>query len=250
MNPITGSQTAVIVREDGASVADLLRLAVDKLGGEGAPAVVEALEKLVALHERVEAKRAAGEFASAMAAFQQTCPSIPRSSTAKIVTKSGSSYSYRYAELDQIAEIVKPFLGEAGMFYSWDTEDQGDKVKCTCILRHSNGHMVSSTFSCPTDSKADMSGAQRNGSAVTYAKRQSLIQVLGLTTCDPDTDGADHAKITKHQAMTIETLIADSGADEAKFLQFMGVAQIGDIPISGMQRAVNALDAKRRRGNA
>jgi hypothetical protein len=255
MNPIEGSARAIIVSENvqTPSVAQLLQLAVQQLGGEGAASAVEALEKLVALHERVEANRAAGEFAKAMAEFQQRCPSIPKTSTAKIATAGGSSYSYKYAELDQIASVVGPILSDLGVSYSWDSDVVGDVLKCSCTIRHSNGHTVTSTFSCPTDTKAAMSGAQKFGAALTYARRQSLIQVLGLTTCDPDDDGATQASVTKidrNQAANIESLMSEVGADRAKFLHYMGVASIEDIPVSGFQKAVNSLQAKARKGAA
>jgi len=92
MAPIDRPITGIVVHEDVnvPSIASLLQLAVQQLGGEGAASAVEALERLVALHERVEANRAAGEFAGAMAEFQRRCPPIPKSSTAKIVTAGGS----------------------------------------------------------------------------------------------------------------------------------------------------------------
>ena len=253
MNPIEGSARAIVVRDESPSIVGLLQLTIEKLGGDGAPAIVDAMEKLVALHERVEAKRAASAFAQGMADFQARCPSIPKTSTAKIVTGSGSGYSYKYAELDQIASIVGPILSELGLSYSWDSDVTGDVLKCTCTLRHSSGHSVASVFACPTDTKASMSGAQKFGAALTYARRQSLIQVLGLTTCDPDDDGATQAgvtKITSNQAANIEALISEVGADEEKFLQYMGVKDISDIPVSGFQKAINALQAKARKGAA
>lgn len=230
------------------SIASLLQTAVERLGGEGTAAVVEALEKLVALHERIEERRAAGEFAAAMAEFQGECPPIPKTATAKVSKAGVFQYSYDYAELDQIAKIVNPRLRDLGMSYSWDEKTEADKIQCTCTLRHKNGHSVTSTFSCPTDTKADMTGAQRNGAALTYAKRQSLIQVLGLTTCDPDTDGApaNIETITDDQVRNLESLISEVGADLTRFLVYMKAPSLDAILASDYKRAVSDLERKRR----
>src|SRR5688572_25647998 len=66
---------------------------------------VDALEKLVALSERVQDRNAAREFGDAKARFQESCPPIKKTSKAKITSrKTGSSYEYDYAELDEIAQ--------------------------------------------------------------------------------------------------------------------------------------------------
>ena len=67
------------------SITALLQLAVER----GTP--VAELSKLVDLHERMEARQAAKDFADAMARFQAECPSVKKSSSAKIVTNGGAS---------------------------------------------------------------------------------------------------------------------------------------------------------------
>lgn len=240
---------AEIVPATQPSIMGMLQVAVEKLGGEGAPAMVEALTKLVDLHERMEAKRAEMSFNLALAAFQAECPSIPKSSTAKVTTSGGAGFSYNYAEIDQIAETTRPLLSKHGLAYSWDMTQTGESITCVCTLRHVDGHRVESTFACPTDSRAAMSGAQKSGAALTYAKRQSLIAVLGLTTCDPDTDGAvnGHARITNEQARNIEALLSEVKADVPGFLKYMGAERIVDISTADYRKAITALESKRRR---
>lgn len=254
MNPIERPITGIVVREDAEipSVGNLLQAAVQQLSGPGAAQAVEALEKLVALHERVESRRAASEFAEAMANFQAECPAIPKTSKAKIQTKSGTGYSYTYAELDQIAKTVGPHLHSHGISYSWDSSIDSNRLRCTCTLRHRNGHSVGATFECPVDSQAAMSDAQKHAAALTYARRQSLIQVLGLTTCDPDNDGGqtNPATITENQIAAIECLLSEVGADRAKFLDWLHVGTIEEIPANSYRQAITALEQKRRKGTA
>ena len=209
---------------------------------------VEVMEKLYNLYERDADRKAAQEFAAAMAAFQSECPPIPKTSTAKIITNSGANYSYNYAELDEIARKVRPLLAKHGLSYTWDSEVTDGGVVCTCIVRHENGHSVGAKFACPTDAAAKMSGAQKQASALTYARRQSLVQALGLTTCDPDIDGASpdqRATITAQQAADIGVLIDEVKADKGRLLKCFGVDRIEDLPQACFRPALNMLQSKR-----
>lgn len=256
MSALTGIPVdAVLVQDNGhePSVASLIQLVIGKLEGESAGGAVAAIEKLVALYERVEERRAAGAFAVAMATFQDRCPLIPKNRRAEVKKAGVRIYGYSYAELPEIIKIVKPLLTELKISYSWDSQPEaGDKaqMKYTCTLRHANGHSVSSSFTSPVDSKADLSGSQRSGAALTYGMRQSMIQVLGLTACMPDdTDGisAPPQTISKQQQLDLQTMIADVGADLPRFLKFMGAGRLEDIHQSDLHRAFAALEEKHRK---
>lgn len=218
-----------------AAILDLLRVAIER----GIP--VEALERLQALHERVSDRAAAAEFAQAVAQFQAACPPITKKTTAKIATKSGTGFSYSYAELDHIARTIAPQLQAAGLSYSWNSEMDGKMVKCTCILRHLNGHQVTAMFACPVENASAMTEQQKHAAALSYARRQSLIQVLGLTTCDPDTDAADPTPITEQQALDLEALCDEVGANKLKFLRWAGVESFEEIPARNFESAVASL---------
>jgi hypothetical protein len=225
-------------------MSGLVRLAIEK------QVSVDVLERLVALQERVSDRNARQAMSEAVARFQAECPSIKKGRTARIATKSGGSYSYTFASLDEIARAIRPILHRHGLSYTWDSTTDGKSLACTCILRHVEGGEDRATFSCPTDTRAEMSGAQATASALTYARRQSLVQVLGLTVTDDDTDGADAKaaeKLTESQAADLCALAEEVGADLPKFLKYMGVGAVSDIPASDYRRAVSALEKKRGR---
>lgn len=228
------------------SIGEILNNAIER----GIP--TEAMEKIVALYERMADREASQEFSDAMARFQASCPPIVKGSTANITTKSGIKYSYKYAELDTIARHIAPHLQACGLSYTWDSEMKEGYLVCTCTVRHARGHRESAKFGCPTDTAAQMSAAQQNGAALTYARRQALIQALGLTTGEPDPDGDDHkpvgpvAKITEHQGAIIDVMINDVGADRAKFLSWLKVERISDIPAASYKRAIAGLEEKRK----
>lgn len=235
---------AVMAPAGPLDVADLMRHAIDK------GVSVEALEKLVTLHERLADRVAASEFAQAMADFQSECPAIPKSSRASINTKSGARYSYQYAELPAIARVVNPLLAKRGLSYTWDSDmTEAGLMHCVCTLRHVNGHSISASFTAPLDEEARMSVTQKGGAALTFAKRQSLVQVLGLTTTDPDTDLAGAGStdsITAKQEADLDAMISEVNADRARFLKYMGVEALDQLRASDYSRAVAALNAKRK----
>lgn len=243
-------KTAIPVRADDAlqspattthEITSLVRLAIE----EKVP--VETLERLNALLERVMQREAVADFNRALADFRRVCPKITKNAVADIVTDKGSRFSYRYAELSHIAEIVGPLLYERGFSYTWDTALVAGQMTVTCILEHVNGHKKTSTFTAPTESRAGMSPAQKHGAAVKYGERLSLCQVLGITTADPDTDGAEFEPISAEQADELKRMAKEVNADEARFLAYMGVSRFEDIPRGSLKMAINALESKRRR---
>lgn len=223
-----------------SEIGAILRLAVEK------NVSIETIERLVALKERAEERTAAAEFNVAVAAFQSECPPIQKKSQAKITTKSGGEYGYSYAELDTIAQTIRPLLTKHGLSYSWDSDfDARGMLVCTCTLRHVGGHAQSAKFSLPTDTTSAMSSQQKHAAALTYARRQSLIQVLGLTTTEPDTDGAGDALLSDQQRASVEQWLRDSGADLEKFLAYMGVSTVDEIKAHDFTKAISALRAKK-----
>jgi hypothetical protein len=228
-----------------ATIGNILHLAVEK-GMDPA-----GLEKLFALYERDADRKAAQEFAEAKAAFQSEVPPIRKTSEATVMSnRTGSTHKYKYAELDEIARTVRDPLTKNGLSYSWDSHlsDKGNMV-CTCIIRHVNGHKESASFECSTDTPASMTAQQKNAAALTYARRQSLIQALGLTTCDPDNDGADLESgepVSAEQAANLETAVDGVGGNRAAFLRYFKVERFSDIPLSRYGEALKMIEDKRK----
>jgi hypothetical protein len=237
-----------IVAHEAAAMSPLLHLAVEK------GVSVEALEKLVNLHERMADREAAKEFSAAMARFQERCPPISKTSTAEVATKSGGRYAYRYAELDEIARTVRPHLHKEGLSYRWDSvvSDDGARIRVECHLSHENGHSIKATFSSPTEALTGaMSPQQKVAAALTFGRRQSLIEVLGLTTTDNDNDGGAHgqsepsAPVTREQVEMLESLFDRRGpGTREKVLRHLNVETVEQIPASKYEWLRSDLEAK------
>lgn len=245
---VTRAEQMPEVQDTPEGVTSLVRLAIDK-GVD-----VEVLERLVALQERVTERNARGAYFAALADFQDKCPEIRKSKTAKITTRSGAQFDYTYAPLEEITRTIRPILRDCGLSYSWNVAADSKVLIVSCILRHVEGHEERASFPVPVDSAAAMSDAQKNGAALTYGRRQSLIAVLGLTTADQDVDGQDGngggevEKITAKQVADLSALMDEVKADKTKFLRFLKVAALADLPAKKYQNAVRALEAKRQAG--
>ena len=134
----------------------------------------------------------------------------------------------------------------------WEARLDGQTLTVVCHVRHRDGAIVSATFSCPIDSSAKMSGAQKTGAALTYAKRQALVAALGLTVTNADADAMGTAdtgeKVSKQQLAELRGLLKESGADIDRFLAFVGVKGLAEIPASSFTMAATFLRQKIDKG--
>jgi hypothetical protein len=243
-----------VISDQPTTTSALMQLAIQRMDGSNAASMVDVLERLVGLQERMEERNAVKAFHKAMAEFQAECPQILKDSHAKIRTKSGAEYGYKYAELDQIDDAIRPLMTRLGLSKRFTTEKIGGEVKVTCIVSHMDGHSISSDFQCALDTEAAMSGPQKGGAAVTFAKRYALIAALGLTTTETDTDAQQKIdrkpeKINSEQAANLSALLdevygADSGA-RAKFFQFFDVETVADLTAPQFAVACRELEKKR-----
>lgn len=223
---------------------ELFQAALAK-GQEG----VGALEKLVGLHEQMQRRGAELQFSLALAAFQSECPPVQRSSTATIAPRGGSGYSYTYADLEEIITHVRPHLIKHGFSFTFDSETDGKMFKAICTLRHEHGHSMTSSFKVTTDSPSGATEQQKVGGAQTYAKRQCLINVLGLALTEPEEAaglGKPVAKITEEQAATLGALIDETNTAAAGFLQRFKIASLADLPANLYNEGVRVLEARRK----
>jgi hypothetical protein len=235
-------------RTDGALAATPIAALLHEAVRRGTP--VAELKELVALYEHMEAREAQKLFAAALAKFQSQCRPIFKGSTAKI-TGTGGSYEYTYAELDDIARAANPLLAPLGLSYSWDSKLDKDLLTVICTIRHEAGHSQGSTFTCSIETLNKVSGQQKVGGALTYAKRQSLTSALGITTTeDLDVDGADEQLIGDKDVEELASMVekACAGKTEEKaerfrtrFLNFMGVEFLAEIKAADLKKAQSAL---------
>ncbi len=225
-------------------VGHLMELALGQ--GEGG---VAALERLVGLQEHVMRVQAENALSFALGEFQADCPHIPQSRKASIATKGGGSYSFTYAPLDVVAKTIRPHLKTHGLSYSFDTTLEGSMMTVVCTVRHRDGATVSGSYTATTENSSGASATQKGGMAHTYAKRLALADALGVITTNADADEAgdnvDATPISADQLREIRQAV--KGVDIDRFLGYVGVSSLKDIPAASFGMAMRTLNAKKNR---
>lgn len=104
------------------------------------------------------------------------------------IRKDTKGYNYKYAQLDQILDMVRPILSQHGLTISQFTDQ---KNVLYTRLRHASGQWFSSEVALPlneNDNKRSIEQAW--GSSVTYMRRYQILSLLGLHPTGEDNDGA------------------------------------------------------------
>ncbi len=124
------------------------------------------------------------DWAEAFAAAQAELPPIGKRHEATIPTKTGGGYSYKYADLNDVLEAVRPVLNKHGLSISQSSVSEEGKIGVVTRIYHTSGHVE--TFG-PLLLPAG-GDARSAGSAITYARRYGLCAALGIAP-DDDDDG-------------------------------------------------------------
>ena len=200
------------------------------------------LGQLMDLQERWEANEARKAYTRAMAAFQKNPPSIEKASHVKF-----GNTEYDHALLEDVAGVIREALSERGFSFRWKTDsgDGSSGVTVTCIITHEMGHSEETTLTAPADTSGSKNSIQSIGSTVTYLQRYTLLAATGLAPKGVDNDARAVDTINENQEAEIRALMQEVNANEVRFLAFLGVDKLGDLPASRMRSAISALEAKR-----
>jgi hypothetical protein len=140
---------------------------------------VEKMERLMAMYERIEAKRSEAEFAAALADMQSELPSIGE--------RGNAAGRYTYALWEDINTAIKPVLQRFGFALSFRT-DFTDGIAVTGVLSHRAGHSERTTIKLPADPSGNKNAVQAVASSVSYGKRYTAGALLNLTSHGEDDD--------------------------------------------------------------
>ena len=162
-----------------------------------------------------------------------------------------SGMKYSIVSHDKVTAKIRPEMVANGVVYypvNLRYEQQGNRTQVQLDLRFANiddrNDFIDVScigYGCDNQDKGP-------GKAVSYAVKYGLLKALGLETGDdPDLDDIDHKEtyITKEQAIELDAVIADVGADRGKFLKYLGVENILDLPENAFGNAIAALEKKR-----
>lgn len=209
---------------------------------------VDKLERLLAMQERVLARDAEQAFNEAMKAAQEEIRPVAKNKT-NPDTKS------KYVDLEKLGEAIDPIIHKHGFSLSFgsDASPLDSHYRVTCVVSHSAGHSRDYRADVPIDNTGPKGSQNKTmthgfGSALSYGRRYLKLLIFDVSTTDDDGRGAGRgATIDDAQYATLVTLIENVGADTKRFLKYMGVDKLMELPASKYDAAVTALQAKRER---
>jgi hypothetical protein len=210
MNQVATKQAQQIA----ATPADLLQIAVQS------NADIDKLEKLMNLQQRWEESEAKKAFFFAMSGFQ---------SKLEPIIKKREAHNSKYADIDDIAQAIRPLLAQAGLSYRFEQEQGEGVITVTCIVTHEAGHCEKTTMTAMYDTSGGKNAIQSIASSVTYLRRYTLTGALGITTGQDDSDGGKPEIIVDdllrynavlreeiHSIASIKMALANGNYSEAK----------------------------------
>jgi len=202
------------------------------------------------LKERWEAQQARASFFQAMQAFQNACPRIEKTKHVRFPSKQGGFVDYWYAPLPDIVQQIKAPLKDCGLSYRWEFQDEEGLITATCVLTHAQGHSEKTSMTGPADDSGGKNKIQQRGSTMQYLQRYTLIGVLGISTADSDMDGrlpqVDVETITEEQAADLTALMDETIQNKDKFLKWLKVEKVEDLPAKDFDRAVKQCEKQRK----
>jgi ERF superfamily len=225
-----------------ASVGAMLQTVIEKgVTSEN----VAALEQLVGLYERLEAKDAEKAFNAAFVALQTDTPVI--------VAKTVIPNRGKYEKFEDVMQVVGPLLIRNGFAVSFEQLADDKRIKVTCHLRHIGGHSQSTSFAVRLGGKAD-SDTQADCKASTTAKRNALLQALNIVIrqdCLQDEDDPHNEGqfISPDNAEMLRVWVESTRSDRTKFLEHAQAETFDKILNSRFEDLCDTLRRREEKNN-
>lgn len=162
---------------------------------------IEKMERLLAMHERMQAKTAEQAFNAAMAQMQCEIPTVFE---AAVNLHTGNAY----ATLDDITRTLKPIMQRHGFAITFKVENIDKAIRVTGILMHSGGHREETTMQLPLDIGKGRNDVQSVGSSTTYGKRYVMSALLNITTGETRDDDGQSSDGSATEDMRVQ-VVAD-----------------------------------------
>jgi hypothetical protein len=196
---------------------------------------VAVLERLMAIKEHTEERQARLAFESAFAKMRAQLPAIKKT---KEVKTYGGKHMYDYAPLDEIQRACDPILQSHGFSYSWREEAiEGGKRIYFDLFGY--GHTKSNFFDAPllgaqtsNEGKEVTNVVQAARKTSSYAKRNSMVDGLGLIIEDEDDDA--NLDLTDPELKAVVEKLESADTIE-KLLDYNKIA-LGRYPNAGNER--------------
>lgn len=209
---------------------------------------VHKLEKMLDMQERIMDRQAEIDFNQDMAKLREKLDVV-------VKNKTNDQTCSKYADLDAIKKKVDPLLNEFGFYDRYEDEYPAvGLVKTTCEIVHKSGHSKKNSVQFDLDDKGikgsvNKTSVHATASSMTYGQRLALCRALGIRISEDDDGNGTTTFIDTETAAEIDTRIRklkDAKEYTPKFLLYMKVKSIQEIPEKDYLKATNAIKAKEK----
>jgi hypothetical protein len=199
------------------------------------------MERMLALYERMEARKAQSDFDNALAVMLPKLPEIGKRGEAK----NGEKKLYTFARWEDINRAIKPILAEHGFALTFRTDIHEKGVLVTGILSR-GGHQRETSLLVPFENSGAKNDTQARGSSTSYGKRYTASALLNLVTSDePDNDGGTFQETIGPEQMTeLDNLLKATKSDRQKFFAYAKVEGMADITVKQFPAVKKLLERK------
>lgn len=243
-------QTEIQVREPTPVSESAAVLSLIERAARDNTVDVDKMLRLMDMRKEVMAEQAERAFDEAMAAAQEEMEPV-RTDSNNPQTRS------RYASYAALDRAIRPIYTRHGFAITFDTEpsDVDGYVRIVARVSHGAGCRRFPKIDMPADGKGAKGGdvmtkTHAVGSAVSYGMRYLLKMIFNLAVGDNDDDGnrasARGGTISAEQVAGLQSLIVEVDADIPRFLRFLKIERLEDLPASRIGEAVAALERKRQ----
>lgn len=213
---------------------------------------IEAMERLLAMRERVMAANAKAAYTAAMMLVKPLLPVIDKKGRIEIRDKKDETkivQSTGFAKWEDIDEAISPILAEHGFALTHRAGVAADgKLTVTAVLSHKSGHSEETTVTLPHDGSGSKNAVQAVGSSLSYGKRYAATLLLNIRTKGEDDDGTAGGSsgntISAKQHQDLQALFDSTGADVQRFCKHFKIEGVVDLPAKRFEEAVTLLNAK------
>lgn len=173
---------------------------------------------------------------------------VSKNKTAKV----GEKYSYKYVDIAQIHE----YLQSIGMHYYQfiDRIDGDDYIMTVKVDQDGNeGKPLRGCRVVDATLVGVNNPAQCQGSALTYARRYSLLMAFGLATEDDDAQSLSTAQTAQEEKKAtpkqLEIIRRNyTGDNMTKLLDRNGISNVEDLPMAKASELIEIIFNKNREG--
>lgn len=178
---------------------------------------VEKMERLMAMHERMQARQAETEFNSALSRVQGEMGRIAADAT-------NNQTRSQYATYGKLDSVLRPKYTAEGISLSFGTEPAPEgMVGMVCFVSHIGGHTREYRAQVPSDGKGAKGGdvmtkTHAFGSGTSYGMRYLLKMIFNVAIGEEDDDGNSFSGDALREAATVELLERVKAAESQEVL--------------------------------